>query len=136
MASWVSRGVWALGGAGSSSLWAHGFVVNANCNGPNSPLIGSDKIPQCGEIALSFGGADGLAAQGMSCGNGQNQQATARSMHDGGVHALFVDSSVHFIGDYVDIIGAGNPDDATWDPSVWDRMNLSKDGELVENDMY
>jgi len=132
-----SRGVWALGVAGASALWGHGAINDTSCNGPNCNQLGSDKIWQCGQIQGSFGGANALAAAGMSCDNGLSHMATARSMHDGGIHALFVDSSVHFIGDYVDVSRPtgtlGRPD---WKPSVWDRLNLSRDGKHIEPDSY
>ncbi len=126
------RGTWALGLAGSSALWGHGSI-GINCNGPNAPQPFSDKILQCGQFSLSFGGPTGIALKGMSCENGQSEGATSRSSHEGGIQAVFVDGSVHFIGDYVDINPGPGPG---WDPSVWDRLNLSKDGKLVEPGTY
>jgi prepilin-type processing-associated H-X9-DG protein len=134
-----SRGVWALGVAGSSSLWGHGVEVDPECNGPNCPQPGSDKIWQCDEVANSVGGLNTLAISGMSCTNGSNYQATSRSLHEGGIQALFVDGSVHFIGDYVDVSKPVSPHalgQPGWIPSVWDRLNLSKDGTTLEPDSY
>ena len=123
------RGVWAMGIAGSSSLWGHGSIGSA-CNGPNAPQQGSDRIMKCSTFAASFGGLTGIAKLGMSCMNGSSEMATSRSMHDGGIQALFVDGSVHFIGDYVDVNGIGG------DPPIWDSLNLSKDGFMVEKGTY
>ena len=57
-------------------------------------------------------------------------------MHDGGVQTLFVDGSVHFIGDYVDIIGGSVGATPPGDFSVWDRLNLSCNGQQIRPDMY
>ncbi|HYW79027.1 MAG TPA: DUF1559 domain-containing protein [Thermoguttaceae bacterium] len=125
------RGVWALGIAGSSSLWGHGSI-GPECNGPNAPQPNSDQIIQCGQFSTGFGGPDGIAALGMSCKGGQGEAATTRSAHEGGIQALFVDGSVHYIGDFVDVKTQNSP----WVPSIWDRLNLSKDGQLVEAGTY
>jgi len=136
MSSADSRGVWALGIGGSSALWAHGSSIESNCNGPNSPQVGSDRIISCDVFRRGFGQGTGIAALGMSCEAGMNHAATSRSSHEGGIQALFVDGSVHYIGDYVDVTGSGISGNVNWEPSVWDRLNLSKDGRLVEKGSY
>ena len=70
----------------------------------------------------------------MSCyeGNGQNWQQAARSLHEGGVNVCLCDGSVRFISDYVET----QPD--TWGTTkpiplaVWDKLNLSNDGEPID----
>jgi prepilin-type processing-associated H-X9-DG protein len=121
------RGTWALVGAGPSALWAHG--TTGAVNGPNSP--GADQIWGGNDVAIGLGGASVLQGQGMPVATGNNRMAGPRSLHEGGVHALFCDGSVHFIGDFVDIQGSGSPP-----YSVWDRLNLSNDGKSVEANQY
>jgi len=138
------RGVWALVGAGASSLWAHGSHED-RANGPNAPSKDSDQITGCAEIKDPNQGGmseDQLYAIKMGCqpsGSAGNRRATARSLHDGGVQSVFVDGSVHFIGDYVDIMGddpsrgpAGDPPDF----SIWDRLMLSNDKQQIRKGMY
>ena len=77
-----------------------------------------------------FGGADQLSATtGMGCWgypvNGNNQ-ATARSMHAGGVYVSMVDGSIRWITDSIDINPSGSSG-----LSVWDRLMLSADGETM-----
>jgi prepilin-type N-terminal cleavage/methylation domain-containing protein/prepilin-type processing-associated H-X9-DG protein len=116
------RGTWALGGGCASALWAHGYI--GDCNGPNTSELAGDDVWGCSQIQNAVGGAEVLARMGMGCygGNGNNRQATARSMHDGGIHCLFADGSVHWINDFINIYPAF---------SVWDRLMLSRDGETI-----
>lgn len=127
------RGVWALGDAGSSTLWGHGGISPGDSYGPNCKASNADDIANCQAIQQSFGGADKLAAAGMSCCTicGPNQelgQATARSMHVGGVFLSMCDGSVRWISDDINVI----PSNAT-SLSVWDRMMLSADGQPVSD---
>jgi len=116
------RGTWALGGGCASALWAHGYI--GDCNGPNTSQIAGDDVWGCSNVQNAVGGADVLARMGMGCygGNGNNRQATARSMHDGGIQCLFADGSVHWINDFINIQPAF---------SVWDRLMLSRDGKTI-----
>jgi len=131
------RGTWALSGAGASALWAHGHH-DADANGPNAPSANSDKVWFCSNIKSVGGGGVGLGPllrERMGCADSSNAncRATARSSHEGGVHAAFVDGSVHFIGDYIEITPAGG---AGQQFSVWDRLMLSCDGEQVTPEDY
>ncbi len=127
------RGVWALGVAGASAVWAHGPLVNPRITGPNAvgpqsagqARDGADAVFTCREIQQSMGGAVQLQEMGMGCYVGNNTQAGARSSHAGGIHALFADSSVHFVGDFIDTRG---------NLSVWVRLNLSNDGQVIPGD--
>jgi prepilin-type N-terminal cleavage/methylation domain-containing protein/prepilin-type processing-associated H-X9-DG protein len=118
------RGTWAFPGAGASALWAHGYVGDSN--GPNCANVYSDDTAGCAMIQDAVGGPVAAQLLGMSCYTGTssapNRQATARSMHVGGVHVAFCDGSVHFINDYVDVSNSINR------MSVWDRLCLSIDG--------
>jgi len=137
------RGVWALSGASPSSLWAHGW--NGDCNGPNNTRWnGADDTVGCTAIQDHFSrdpnvAAEHLAKLGMSCSRGslQNIQATARSMHPGGIQSVFCDGSVHWISDDIDTAGRANTYPGDPCPySVWDRLNLSCDGLTLTSDMY
>jgi len=125
------RGVWALGMPGASSLWAHGGVVN-HAKGPNSAFLAADDVPNCIQLRAAFGGAVGLADQLMGCdpeGSARWRGSAARSMHYGGIFVSFADGSVRWLSDYVDFI----PSNETA-LSVWDRLNLSADGQMVSAD--
>lgn len=133
------RGTWALSGGGPSSVWAHGWFGDAR--GPNASRTDSDDVWACADIQQAVGGSSGdgsegeatLAKKGMGChsGHGNNRQAAVRSMHLGGVFVAFVDGSVHWISDFVEISGTSiNANPPRY--SVWDRLMLSKDGRSVD----
>ena len=68
-------------------MWGHG---SADDHGPNNPEIYADDTQDCGEIQKVVS-ADYLAQQNMGCDDaGENIQATARSLHPGGVKYLYV----------------------------------------------
>lgn len=127
------RGVWALGGHGSSSLWAHG---TDNAIGPNPCLPGGDGIFGCGRIKGSVGGDATLLSECMPCDDVAGQGAP-RSLHPGGVYCGFVDGSVHFISDFVD----KGSEATNWDldPATfrtWQRLCASGDEQIVDNSQF
>ena len=127
-----SRGVWAMAGAGASALWGHGYC--GDDAGPNNmKSLTGDNIPACTEVQSSVGGAQALADMGMSCdaSNLAHTQATARSMHSGGVLVVLGDGSVHWISDSIEV----RVNDVTL-PSVWDKLMLSNDGEVLSADAF
>lgn len=132
-----SRGTWALGDA-SSSLWGHGSYL-ADGNGPNATGIGGDNLLACNDLVAAFGGSSwdncpGLAKEGMTCYPHWNNQGVCRGMHRGGVQVIFADGSVHWISDYIDIVGnfLVNPPAL----SVWDRLNVSADGQPIAGNAF
>ena len=138
------RGTWAMGTAGASALWGHGRENVSNDNGPNAPGETSDSaddgkgdgILGCEVFRAEFGDPEGdaLTTEGMGCyAAATNLQATTRSSHDGGVQVCFADGSVHFIGEYCDTRAPTGGDEIF---SVWDRICLSNDHEVVPEDAY
>jgi len=130
------RGTWAMGAAGASSLWGHGVYDD---HGPNCNNEWADDIKYGPEIAAAVGGGDVVEIQGMGCNplNVKSTQATARSQHPGGVNVALCDNSVHFISD--DIDHGSNTDVADHvvplDPTklhVWERLNVSCDGQVID----
>lgn len=114
------RGTWAMGTAGSSALFMHGY--NSDDNGPNACNEDSDDVRGCGYLWTSPGHSV-LVQECMTCYGTLSSQATARSRHPGGVLSAFCDGSVHFIADT--IIGGG-----AWasNPSPWDHLITCCDG--------
>ncbi len=126
------RGVWALPGAGPSSCWAHGYLGDAS--GPNSGYTNSDDIGGCADVQAAVGGEANLRQMGMGCYGGTsshpNRQAAPRSNHVGGIFVCFADGSVHWLTDYVEVSNSISY------ASVWDKLNLSRDGLVLSADAY
>lgn len=111
-----SRGIWAMSG-GSSALWAHGYVGDGVLN--SDDVIGCDRI-------VKVVGFENLMQMGMGCAPGFNYQQAPKSLHAGGFFATFVDGSVHWLSDNIEIKPNSFPE-----TSVWDRLFLSADGEVL-----
>jgi hypothetical protein len=122
------RGVWALGGPSSSSLWGHGTDDD---NGPNACTPSGDNIQGCGKIEQDVGKAT-TQAECMTCFPVGNEQGTMRSLHPGGVYACMGDGSVRFISDFIDkgTQQEPNPDEY----HVWQRLNASGDEQIIGQD--
>ena len=120
------RGVWAMSGGSPSALWADGFI--GDDNGPNSNQILADDVLSCTDIYTAVGSAQNLAVMGMACSNGNwpNWQQTARSLHVSGVNTCFADGSVHYISDFI------QTGTSMTQLSVWDKLNLSMDGQPID----
>ncbi|MCG8377741.1 MAG: DUF1559 domain-containing protein, partial [Chlorobiales bacterium] len=99
-----SRGVWALGQIGPSVTFAHGLYGDAVQ--PNNRWHKADDILGCTELYNTLGRA-ALEAERMGCAPGSGScrpiQATARSMHPGGVNVLMMDGATRFVVDDVDV---------------------------------
>lgn len=77
-------------------MWGHG---SSDDHGPNNPSDAADDTQDCGEMQTKVS-AEYLAQQNMGCdAAGANVQASARSLHPGGVNICMCDGSVHFISD-------------------------------------
>lgn len=110
------RGTWALGFAGASITASHGLLTaEGQPNRPNNRASVGDDFVGCTALTAAVG-TDYLAIERMPCYapgdivSEVNAQATARSMHAGGVNVLLLDGSAHFVADEVDV-------------AVWDHMH-------------
>jgi prepilin-type processing-associated H-X9-DG protein len=136
-----TRGVWAMSGACPSALWAHGYFSDAN--GPNCTDTQGDDTRTCDQVQVAFGGSSGdpsngataVIRLGMSCYAGDNPdvQQGARSMHSGGVNVCLADGSVRFISDFVQTGTNGTPPQCL---GVWDKLNLSNDGDTIQTTQF
>ena len=50
-------------------------------------------------------------------------------MHSGGINAGLADGSVRFISDFVELGTTGTPPACL---GVWDKLNLSNDGQTID----
>jgi hypothetical protein len=97
-----SRGVWALGMAGASVTHQHGLY--GDDGGPNNSSGNADDILGCSQTTKTLG-RDRLIRENMPCAAhiGRARQATARSMHPGGVNCLMADESSKFVANDIDL---------------------------------
>src|SRR5690606_21228850 len=96
-----SRGVWALGQIGGSLTAGHG--VYGDDGSPNHTFSRADDITGCEQLHDLLGPGR-LAETGMTCCwyINVNRQATARSLHRGGVQTLRLDGSLRFVENGID----------------------------------
>jgi prepilin-type N-terminal cleavage/methylation domain-containing protein/prepilin-type processing-associated H-X9-DG protein len=132
-----TRGIWAMSGGCPSALWAHGYASDAN--GPNCNQEDSDDPRACTEILTAVGGSSTnqgpLIRMGMSCwpGTSADWQQGSRSLHVNGVNVCMADGSVRFISDFVETGTAGTPPGCL---GIWDKLNLSNDGQPIDASKY
>ena len=132
------RGVWAMGTPGASSLWMHGTDDGV---GPNNCSLSGDNISTCTEIWTAVG-QPMLERECMGCDLGNNStQGVARSAHSGGIFVTMGDGSVRFIGDFIDArtpweFDFSDPQFAQNQMGVWQRLNASADGLMVDQMQY
>ncbi len=131
------RGTWALGGPGSSSLWAHG---SDDSLGPNSPSVSSDAILDSTEVINAVGVETLIAERMGACSGSSNNQAGPRSMHVGGVNVCLADGSVRFISDTIETTTVWWAGDFATNPTsafgVWQRLNASSDGLPIDGSKF
>jgi prepilin-type N-terminal cleavage/methylation domain-containing protein len=114
-----SRGTWALGHAGASLL--AGYGAGGDDNGPNvCNAVGKED-----DVVSDICDDASARAICMSCDSGYWAQATARSVHPGGVFVAMCDGSVQFISDDIETSGAAVSSKCC---SPWDYLIASADG--------
>ncbi|TWT48900.1 DUF1559 domain-containing protein [Botrimarina hoheduenensis] len=120
------RGAWALPMPGASVVAR--FGAGGDANGPNLCSAKSDDAAGS-LVGPNFScGTDGLAfeADCMTCNNDNDfAQATARSLHAGGIFIARADGSVTFILDDIETTG-GAPCCA-----AWDHLLMGADGDFT-----
>jgi len=119
------RGTWAMGTAGASVLFWHGFSGDAN--GPNHCGDNSDDIKGCNNLDYNR-----LRQACMTCWRPcPNWQATARSYHADGVFGCLADGSVQFLSNRISNTGRFGGC-----CSVWDRLIASQDGVPMDASQF
>jgi prepilin-type N-terminal cleavage/methylation domain-containing protein/prepilin-type processing-associated H-X9-DG protein len=132
------RGTWAMGACGGSMMWGHGTTDD---HGPNNTVVLADDLIECGEMQ-AMAGANWLEAQNMGCDpNSNNQQATARSLHPGGVNITMCDGSVHFISDDINCstdwtMASTIGTKVASDFGVWESLMVAGDGMTLPADSW
>ncbi len=125
------RGVWALSGPGSSSLWMHG---TDDAIGPNSCTGASDNIMGCDQIVAAVGNGL-LLNECMTCCHGcSSTQAAPRSTHTDGIHVCMCDGSVNFISNFIEMSNSWDIDPN--DFGTWQRLNASGDNLPIGSEVY
>jgi prepilin-type processing-associated H-X9-DG protein len=138
------RGIWAMGMAGASSIWAHS---TDDCIGPNSCEAGADNILGGSRVEAEVGLGTMLTnCMGIGGGGTASNQAAPRSQHPGGVHVAFVDGSVAFISEniethhgtynlaYQTVENGGKP--GFMDFGVWEKIMCSSDGGTFDRNAF
>jgi prepilin-type N-terminal cleavage/methylation domain-containing protein len=129
------RGVWAMGMCGSNLHCRHaGHAIN-DCARSRDDIMGGPQFAS--EI-------DALTAQcmGVDTNVPYSGQSTVRSRHPGGALVAMVDSSVHFLADFIDFgdIGPEIGEYIEYETGkdhtrfrVWQRLNISRDDHTLES---
>jgi prepilin-type processing-associated H-X9-DG protein len=134
--SFDCRGTWAMSGT-PSSTWADGY--DGDCNGPDAidPAFHEDDSAACPFVQTAVGGAKKLSTvykMGCSADDWANWQGACRSTHNGGVNVCLCDGSVRWVSDYIQtgLRSGSYPRDL----GVWDKLNLSMDGETISTNQF
>jgi prepilin-type processing-associated H-X9-DG protein len=140
------RGIWAMGMAGASSVWAHS---TDDCVGPNSCQSGADNILGSNRAVAEIGEGDLNAnCMGVSSTGSTSFQAAPRSQHVGGINVAFADGSVAFITENIETHHAGLRADLAYDDGrqdgtpgfvdfgAWEKIMCSSDGGMFSRNEF
>ncbi|TWT31191.1 hypothetical protein KOR34_45670 [Posidoniimonas corsicana] len=132
------RGVWALGWAGSSSLWGHS--TDDAAGGPNTCQVGADNLVQ-GQQMVDAYGSEGYRQECMhpgALGSSLSSQATLRSRHPGGVHVAMCDGSARFMVDSIEAKVVDFDEGQIQEDGLrtFERLMASQDGQLIQDDSF
>ena len=130
------RGVWAMGTAGSSTVFACGTDDDI---GPNNCTSSADNLLNCQDV-LNAVGQQTLNGECMGCWPDTGNQSTFRSRHGSGVVLAMCDGSVHFLNDGVEagtdwalsFTASGNLTDLNTEFLTWQRLVCPNDGLNLE----
>ena len=129
------RGVWAMGMCGSNVICRQAWNGVTN---PNQCAEHLDDIFDISKVKDSYG-AEALKLECMDADAVDSGQIVVRSLHTGGVYAAMADGSVRFISDFVatgaaELGGFVDSSIPNFDKnfSVWQRLNVSADGQHFE----
>jgi prepilin-type N-terminal cleavage/methylation domain-containing protein/prepilin-type processing-associated H-X9-DG protein len=137
------RGTWAMALAGSNLL---GQQASNGTGPPNDCVEGNDDLTDY-QAAIDELGAEFLKSECMYPFDGgwsNSVQTTVRSKHPGGAHVAMCDGSIRFVSDNVHAIPIprGYEDQATGlcptedKFGIWQRLNSSNDGYIVDDSSY
>jgi prepilin-type N-terminal cleavage/methylation domain-containing protein/prepilin-type processing-associated H-X9-DG protein len=140
------RGIWAMGMAGASSVWAHS---TDDCVGPNSCKSGADNILGSNRAVAEIGeSAFNENCMGISATGSTSFQAAPRSQHVGGINVAFADGSVSFITENIETHHAGIDADLAYDDGsqdgtpgfvdfgAWEKIMCSSDGGIFDRNEF
>jgi prepilin-type processing-associated H-X9-DG protein len=137
------RGIWAMGMAGASSVWAHS---TDDAVGPNGCIDGADNIlgsPKANqEVGHNFLVQNCMGTS--EAGGGGSFQASPRSQHPGGIIVAFADGSATFISDNIETHHKTDDWNLAYDSKTpgtvyfgaWEKIMCSKDGGTFDRNAF
>lgn len=135
------RGVWAMGLCGSNYHCRH---ASNGVNAPNSCGSGEDDVDRIKDM-VGLEQLEAMKTECMHAADVDSGQSVMRSVHPGGIFVALADGSARFISDFIQpgnvgygaFIGADDPNGNSpqirqENFGVWQRINIAKDGMLVD----
>jgi prepilin-type N-terminal cleavage/methylation domain-containing protein/prepilin-type processing-associated H-X9-DG protein len=137
------RGIWAMGMAGASSVWAYSTddAVGPNsCNDYADNILGSAKANA--EVGHSFLVQNCMGT--AETGGSGSFQASPRSQHPGGIIVAFADGSASFTSDNIETHHKTDDWNLAWDYKTpgfvyfgaWEKIMCSSDGGIFDRNAF